>query len=132
MSLVLVTLDNCTTNDAVIPYLLRNIGKQKLLNDGKLLHMHMHCSTHILNLIGKDGLEVLKDAIENIHDSVAYWTDTPKRVEKFEEIANFVKVDTKVKIALNCRTRWNSTFNMINTPLSFKVAFIRASRVDKQ
>jgi len=69
-----VTLDNCTTNDAVIPYLVRNIGKQKLLNDENLLHMRY--SAHILNLIVNDGLEVLKDAIENIRDSVAYWTAT--------------------------------------------------------
>ena len=61
---------------------MRNIGRHNLLNDGKLLHMRY--SAHILNLIVKDGLEVLKDAIENIHDSVAYWTATPKRVEKFE------------------------------------------------
>ena len=55
---------------------MRNIGRHKLLNDGKL--MYMRCSTHILNLIVKDGLEELKDAIENIRDSVAYWTATPK------------------------------------------------------
>ena len=65
-----VTLDNCSTNDAVIPILVRNLGKHKLLNDDKLLHMR--CSAHILNLIVKDGLDVLKDAIENIRDSVAY------------------------------------------------------------
>jgi len=69
-----VTLDNCTTNNDVIPYLVRNIGKQKLLNDENLLHMRY--SAHILNLIVNDGLEVLKDAIENIRDSVAYWTST--------------------------------------------------------
>jgi hypothetical protein len=119
-----VTLDNCTTNDAVIPILVRNIGKDKLLNDGKLLHMR--CSAHILNLIVKDGLEVLKDAIENIRDSVAYWTATPKRIEKFEEIAKFVKVNTTLKIGLDCKTRWNSTFNMLNIVLPYKPAFIRA------
>ncbi|XP_022685253.1 zinc finger BED domain-containing protein RICESLEEPER 2-like [Setaria italica] len=54
-----ITLDNCTTNDAAIPYL--------------------------------DGLEHIKTAIENIRESVAYWTTTPKRIEKFEEIAKFVK-----------------------------------------
>jgi len=125
-----VTLDNCTTNDAVIPYLVRNIGRHKLMNDGKLLHMR--CSAHILNLIVKDGLEELKNAIENIRDSVAYWTATPKRIEKFEEIAKFVKVDTKIKIGLDCKTRWNSTFIMLNTALPYKPAFIRASRVDRQ
>jgi hypothetical protein len=60
----------------------------------------MRCAAHILNLIVKDGLEVLKDAIENIRDSVAYWTAIPKRIEKFEEIAKFVKVDVKTKIGL--------------------------------
>nr|XP_034570845.1 zinc finger BED domain-containing protein RICESLEEPER 2-like [Setaria viridis] len=38
-----------------------------------------------------DGLEHIKTAIENIRESVAYWTATPKRIEKFEEIAKFVK-----------------------------------------
>jgi hypothetical protein len=125
-----VTLDNCTTNDAVIPILVRNIGKDKLLNDGKLLHMR--CSAHILNLIVKDGLEVLKDATENIRDSVAYWMATPKRIEKFEEIAKFVKVNTTLMIELDYKTRWNSTFNMLNIVLPYKSAFIRASRVDRQ
>ena len=73
-----ITLDNCTTNDAAIPYLVRKIGKSKLINEGKLLHMR--CCAHILNLIVKDGLEHIKTAIENIRESVAYWTATPKRI----------------------------------------------------
>jgi hypothetical protein len=77
---------------------VRNIGKHNILNDGKLLHIR--CAAHILNLIVKNDLELLKDAIENIRDSVAYWTATPKRIEKFEEIAKFVKVDIKIKIGL--------------------------------
>jgi len=91
----------------------------------------MRCSAHILNLIVKDGLEELKDAIENIRDSVAYWTATPKRIEKFEEIAKFVKVEAKIMIILDCRTRWNSTFTMLSRALPYKAAFIRASRVDR-
>jgi hypothetical protein len=47
----------------------------------------------------------LKDAIENIRESVAYWTATPKRIEKFEEVAKFVKVNMKTKIHLDCKTR---------------------------
>jgi hypothetical protein len=74
----------------------------------------------------------LKDAIENICDSVAYLTATPTRIEKFEEIAKFVKVNTTLKIGLDCRTRWNSTFNVLNIVLPYKSTFIRASRVDKQ
>ena len=98
--------------------------------DGKFLHMR--CCAHILNLIVKDGLEKLKDAIENFRDSVAYWTATPKRVEKFEEIAKYVHVKIEKKIALDCKTRWNSTYIMLSTALPYKAVFMRASRVDRQ
>ena len=47
--------------------------------------LHMRCCAHILNLIMKDDLEVIKKGIENIHDSVEYWTASPKRCEKYEE-----------------------------------------------
>ncbi|XP_066160363.1 zinc finger BED domain-containing protein RICESLEEPER 2-like [Oryza sativa Japonica Group] len=84
------------------------------------------------NLDEKDGLEHLKDAIENIRDSVAYWTATPKRIEKFEDIAKFLNVTITNKLALDCKTRWNSTFNMLSVALPYKTVFTRASRVDKQ
>jgi hypothetical protein len=85
-----LTLDNCSTNDKVITKLLKKIGKSKLLLDGKLLHMR--CAAHILNLIVKDGLEVIKDSIAKIRDSVAYWTATPKRIEKFEGLPNMLEL----------------------------------------
>ena len=116
-----ITLDNCSSNDATIPYLVRKIGKTKLMADGKFLHMR--CCAHILNLIVKDGLEKLNDAIENFRDSVAYWTATPKRVEKFEEITKYVHVKIEKKIALDCKTRWNSTYIMLSTALPYKGCF---------
>lgn len=125
-----ITLDNCTTNNVAIPYQGRKIGKSKLINEGKLLHMR--CCAHILNSIVKDGLEHIKTAIKNIRESVAYWTATPKGIEKFEEIAKFVKVNLDHKINLDCKTRWNSTFKILSVAVPYKVVFIRASRVDKQ
>ena len=62
--------------------------------------MHMRCAAHILNLIVKDGLDVIQPAIKKIRDSVAFWTATPKRVEKFEEMAKFVKVSLVLGITL--------------------------------
>jgi len=97
-----ITLDNCTTNDRAIPYLVRKIGRSKLLANGNLLHMH--CCAHILNLIVKDGLKIIKGAIENFCYSVAYWTATPKRVENFEKIAKYVHISIDKKIALYCKT----------------------------
>jgi hypothetical protein len=98
-----VTLDNCTTNDAVIPILIKKIGETKLLLEEKLLHMR--CAAHILNLIVKDGLEVIQPAIAKIRESIAFWTATPKRIEKFEKIAKYVRVPIDHKLALDCKTR---------------------------
>jgi hypothetical protein len=124
-----LTMDNCSSNDKVIPELVKKIGKSKLMLEGKLLHMR--CAAHILNLIVKDGLEVIKNSIAKIRESVAFWTATPKRVEKFEEIAKHVKVKTEHKLGLDCKTRWNSTYKMLSIALPYKVVFNRATRVEK-
>jgi hypothetical protein len=124
-----LTLDNCTTNDKVIPDLINKIGKSKLMLEGSLLHMR--CAAHILNLIVKDGLEVIKSSIASIRESVAFWIATPKRIEKFEEIAKHVKVKVNHKLGLDCKTRWNSTYKMLSIALPYKAIFDRARRVEK-
>ncbi|CAA0827060.1 Unknown protein, partial [Striga hermonthica] len=116
-----VTMDNCSTNDAVIPVLINKIGSDKLMLNGQILHMR--CCAHILNLIVRDGLDVIQPAIAKIRDSVAFWTATPKRVEKFEEIAKYVKVPTDNKLGLDCKTRWNSTYKMLSVALPYEAAF---------
>uniref|UniRef100_A0ACD5Y415 Uncharacterized protein n=1 Tax=Avena sativa TaxID=4498 RepID=A0ACD5Y415_AVESA len=124
-----VTVDNCTSNDKAIHLLVKQLGTEKLMLKGIMLHMR--CSAHILNLIVKDGLDVMRSAIEKIRESVAFWTATPKRVEKFEEIAKFQKVKIEKMLALDCKTRWNSTFTMLNTALPYKAVFERAKKVEK-
>ncbi|KAF1858918.1 hypothetical protein Lal_00000738 [Lupinus albus] len=108
-----ITLDNCSSNDAMIPKIKDKLRLGNLLRDGSLLHMR--CCAHILNLIVKDGLEVVKDGIEKIRDSVAYWNATPKRNEKFEETAKQLRVPYTKKLILDCPTRWNSTYKMLET-----------------
>ena len=125
-----VTVDNCTTNDKAVELLVTKIGKTKLMLKGTLLHMH--CCAHILNLIVKDGLDAMKPSIEKIIDSVAYWTATPKRVEKFDEIEKYQKVKITRRLILDCKTRWNSTFTMLSVALPHRSIFVRLNKVDKQ
>ncbi|CAN0880599.1 Putative AC transposase [Linum grandiflorum] len=80
-----ITLDNCTTNDAMINLVRESLLPSNLIQDGALLHMR--CSAHILNLIVRDGLEVVNDGIEKIRESVVFWTCTPRRVEYFHDNA---------------------------------------------
>ena len=79
-----VTLDNCSTNDAMIDGLLGRLDSSFLMLGGKLLHMC--CCTHILNLIVKDGLSIVKKSIEKIRSSVLYWTATQKKEQNFCEL----------------------------------------------
>jgi len=81
-------------------------GKLPLLScllKGKLIHMR--CAAHILNLIVKDGMSVMEKGIDKVRDSVAYWSATPKRHEKFEKMEEQMKGKYEKRIALDCRTR---------------------------
>ena len=99
-----ITVDNCSTNDAMIDIImLRKLAGSSLMLGGDLFHMR--CCAHILNLIVKDGLDVIKVGIDKIRESVAYWTATPKRQEKFEETARQLRVPSTKKLGLDCPTR---------------------------
>ncbi|CAN1220922.1 Cytochrome P450 71D11 (Fragment) [Linum grandiflorum] len=124
-----ITLDNCSTNDALIDKMKRKLVLSDLLLNGSLLQMR--CSAHILNLIVKDGLDIIKSGIERIRDSVSYWTATPKRIEFFEECAKQRNVDVGRKLALDCPTRWNSTFKMLESALPYKDVFSRLTKFSK-
>ncbi|KAM6574915.1 hypothetical protein CsatA_023242 [Cannabis sativa] len=119
-----VTLDNCTANDSMIDLLKGQFEPDSFILKGKLLHVR--CCAHILNLIVKEGLSVIGDSVDKIRDSVAYWSGTPKRHEKFEDTARQLGVPYTKKISLDCVTRWNSTFLMLSTALSYKTVFERA------
>ena len=80
-----VTLDNCTSNDKAIDILIDKLDTKSLMLEGK--YLHMRCCAHILNLIVKDGMDLMEKGIERVRDSVAYWSATPKRHEKFEKMA---------------------------------------------
>ncbi|CAL5344289.1 unnamed protein product [Camellia sinensis] len=125
-----ITVDNCSTNDAMINILLDKLDSSSLLLGGTLFHMR--CCAHILNLIVKDGLDVIRVGVEKIRDSVAYWTATPKRVEKFEETARQVKNLNTKKMGLDCATRWNSTYLMLQTALLYKDVFYRLKYKETQ
>ncbi|CAN1223158.1 Putative AC transposase [Linum grandiflorum] len=125
-----ITLDNCSTNDAMIAKIKKKLVLPYLLREGTFLHMRW--SAHILNLIVKDGLDVVKDGIETIRDSVAYWLATPKRFEFFQETCKQLRVPCEKRLVLDCPTRWNSTFLMLVTTIPYKEVFNRLKQRDPQ
>ena len=61
-----------------------------------------------------------------------YWTATPKRMEKFEETARQLRVSGTKKLGLDCVTRWNSTYLMLQTALVYKDVFPRLKQREPQ
>ena len=76
-------MDNCFVNDGVVDILVDRFGPNSLMLEGNFFRLR--CCAHILNLIVKDGLDVIGDGIDRIRESVHFWTATPKRIEKFED-----------------------------------------------
>ncbi|KAL5562321.1 hypothetical protein UlMin_032068 [Ulmus minor] len=129
--LLTLTLDNCSTNDAMVNVMLDKLDKSLLLVNGKLLHMR--CAAHILNLIVKEGLENLfGSGVERIRESIAFWTATPKRSEKFEESVRHLNIPCSKVLSLDIKTRWNSTYLMLSTALIYKDVFSRLRQREPQ
>ncbi|KAH9671363.1 BED-type domain-containing protein [Citrus sinensis] len=126
-----ITIDSCSTNDAMIPLLLAKFPPGSFLLNGKLLHVR--CCAHILNLIVKDGLDAIGDGIEKVRNSVNYWTSSPKRIELFEDTANRqLKLNCSKSLVLDCKTKWNSTYLMLEVALIYKDVFTRLKHRDNQ
>ncbi|CAN1141104.1 Zinc finger BED domain-containing protein RICESLEEPER 2 [Linum perenne] len=116
-------VDNCITNYAMIRSLILQLDKTPLMVDGSLFNMR--CATHILNLIVQEGLAIIESCIEKVHDSVAFWTISTKRRQKFTEVVKSLHIDHSKELVLDCKTRWNSTWIMLSTALLYKDAFGR-------
>lgn len=125
-----ITLDNCTSNDKAMVILPDKLDTSSLMLHGKLLHMR--CAAHILNLIVKDGMSVLEEGIERVRDSVAFWSATPKRHEKFEKMAKTLSIEYNKRLTLDCKTRWNSTYIMISIALQYIEIFEKLKAREKK
>jgi len=65
-----IVVDDCRTNDLMMNLLLDKFDSSSLILDENFLHMQ--CSAHILNLIVKDGLDVIVMGIERIRECIAF------------------------------------------------------------
>uniref|UniRef100_A0A7N0TUB8 BED-type domain-containing protein n=1 Tax=Kalanchoe fedtschenkoi TaxID=63787 RepID=A0A7N0TUB8_KALFE len=88
---------------------------------------YMHCSAYKLNLIVRVRLDVIKEEIDKIRTSIAYWIATTKRVEKFEECVKSLKILIIKKLSLDCPTRWTSTYLMLETAMFNKLSICNLS-----
>ncbi|XP_031262368.1 zinc finger BED domain-containing protein RICESLEEPER 2-like [Pistacia vera] len=123
-----ISVDNALSNDVAIKVLKENFEVSgKLLCGGKLFHVR--CCTHILNLIVQDGLHQIRHIIDDIYESVLYINSLESRLKVFSEIVQQLKLPYR-KLILHCKTRWNSTYEMLATIIKFKQVFPRVKERD--
>ena len=116
-----VTMDNCSTNDAVIKIILDKLQCGALIMHGSMLHMC--CAAHVLNLIVQDGLDVIGSSIKKVRESVGFWTTSTKRRQKFEETSRQAHVECTKELILDCKTRWNSPYLMLSIAIKYQNVF---------
>ncbi|KAL4030457.1 hypothetical protein IC575_008694 [Cucumis melo] len=102
---MILTVDNTSSNDTAVAYLLKRFNKG-LLFGGKVLHVR--CCAHILNLIVTDAFKEHNDCIDRIRYAVRFIS----------------------YVCLDVPTRWNSTYMMLEVAVKFEKAFDRLEDED--
>jgi len=80
----------------------------------------------------KDDLSIIANVMEKVRDNANFWTATPKREEKFIKTCAQLNISFKRKLVVDCRTRWNSTYLMLQVAIQFKKVFDRLSQRESQ
>lgn len=99
-----------------------------LLLNGDFLHTR--CCAHITNLIVFDGLCELNDSIKSIRKACMYTRSSPSQLDKFRQCLMLQKIDNKGLLPLECKTRWNSTYDMLEAALKLQKGFERLEEED--
>ncbi|KAL4575792.1 hypothetical protein LXL04_011878 [Taraxacum kok-saghyz] len=122
-----ITVDNASANDVAVAYLKENLG-DKLILGGEFFHMR--CDAHILNLIVKDGLNMVKDSINCIRAVCVHVRSSTERSKLFDDCVLKAKIPYKGSLSLDNNTMWNSTYLMLDRALKFEKVFKRKKQED--
>ncbi|RZC51415.1 hypothetical protein C5167_019838 [Papaver somniferum] len=125
-----ITLDNAANNGACAGIMKsRLVAKKILLNDGK--YFHVRCCAHILALIVKEGLTKIDPAVLKIRASVKSLKKSQVRKQKFLDIVEILGMSgLKKGIRQDVKTRWNSTYLMLDSCILYKPVFSHLKLVD--
>ncbi|KAK9018505.1 hypothetical protein V6N11_001478 [Hibiscus sabdariffa] len=79
----------------------------------------------------KHGLKQVKSIIKNVHETVDYLNGSEQRLKKFSELAQQYNLKER-RLVLECKTRWNSTYEMLDCAIKFKEVFARLALEDRE
>ncbi|GKD41106.1 zinc finger BED domain-containing protein RICESLEEPER 2-like protein [Tanacetum coccineum] len=119
-----ISVDNASANDCVIEFMKMILEKNyNCLLKGKW--MHIRCAAHVINLIVQDGMKKVDNSIKGIRCAVKCIKKSGTRIKKFTKCAQSARCDITKSLILDCPTRWNSTYAMLEASHVYEDAFSR-------
>ncbi|KAL5564090.1 hypothetical protein UlMin_027254 [Ulmus minor] len=117
-----LTFDDCSTDDDIVLKIKDQISQNRpLLSHGQIFDVRS--ASHILHSIVQDAIEALQEVIQKIQGSIRHVRSSQLIQTKFSEIALQVGIDSQKILVLDCPSRWNSTYYMLETALEYRSAF---------
>ncbi|XP_019179874.1 PREDICTED: zinc finger BED domain-containing protein RICESLEEPER 2-like isoform X3 [Ipomoea nil] len=86
-------------------------------------YIHMRCIAHILNLVVQDGLKQCDASVKRVREAVRYVRSSPARLKKFRDLAEWNGIEQKSSLCLDVPTRWNSTYLMFQSAITYEKVF---------
>jgi hypothetical protein len=120
-----IVMDNASNNSTCCEELFRIVELEGKSYFGGDEYLQGHCSAHILNLIANDALKSLDIATLKVRQCILAYKSSPKQKSILEGIisCNFPLLLNAARPALDCKTRWNSVVDMLQTSLPYAGVF---------
>jgi hypothetical protein len=108
------TLDNASSNTTAITKMA-----PKLSGYVGTLFLHQHCACHIVNMIVKFALDVIKKYLEAFRTAISFINSSNQRIATFKRY--YIAVNVRpIKFGLDMDVRWSSTYLMLKHLVPYK------------
>jgi hypothetical protein len=108
------TLDNASSNTTAITKMA-----PKLSGYVGTLFLHQRCACHIVNMIVKFALDVIKKYLEAFRTAISFINSSNQRIATFKRYYIVVNV-RPIKFGLDMDVRWSSTYLMLKHLVPYK------------
>ncbi|CAN1156494.1 Zinc finger BED domain-containing protein RICESLEEPER 2 [Linum perenne] len=96
--------------------------------DGK--YLQLCCVAHIVNLVVHDGFNEIGMFVRRVREALRWVRSLGAREEKFRAQVKALNVESNKMVSLDCPTKWNSTYLMLDIALTFEHVFTVLEEMD--
>ncbi|PLW42976.1 hypothetical protein PCASD_04726 [Puccinia coronata f. sp. avenae] len=133
-----ITLDNASSNNLAVTRLkqfvtdrTRNANPQ--LTPANSGYFHVRCLAHVINLVVKEGITKVNNAMHRLRESVLYIHGSAGRLEAFNHALVASSLNPKIRHpSKDVPTRWNASYLMIESSLPCNLAFQNLEMKDEK